>query len=148
MTALTTSKTRRAMLGVIGFGTTALAISVAPAIAAPPAPSKDLPSVEAAWAEWKRYRAAYNAQPENADDESLLDRADEMEKIIQKAGGSSPRIAEIKLWIALSSMVHYSGEDNALHREDHAYLAAHASEMDWNTQLVIGAIGALRSVEA
>lgn len=147
MTTPTTNPTRRAMLGAIGLGTTtALALTVAPALAAHATPLKDLASVEAAWTEWKRCRAAFNAQTD--EDISLLDRADKMEEIIVKARGTSPRIAEIKLWVALSSMVNYAGEDNALNREDFSFFVQHAAEMDWHTQLVIGAMGVLRGVEA
>lgn len=134
--------TRRALLGGAGI---AAALAAAPITAAATAAQSD-PRLEALFADWQRCRNAIENSGDLADDDAdqpYWDRIDAAEIAILNAPDATPRLATMRLWIALQHSILGKEATMAINNVDLAYFLARAETYDWNERHIINAIAAL-----
>jgi len=126
------------------------AMAIAPVVIASPATAMFAQGkAEAAFADWKATRHALNT---STDDDVLEDpnhpiwsRLKRAEHIIRDSKEVGARVAEIRLWVSLTSDLLYTAEQEALQREDVDWLIVNADDPEFSTVMALRAIKALRS---
>ena len=144
--AIPAETTRRALFAVAGLASLAI---VTPALAAVAGPSDDA-DIERHWhARAQAYRE-FEADPHVLDDDDAADpywaRIDAAEIAILNSPASTPRAAEIRLWVAWSHARSSSlaGSDVLVAQGNYEALQNAQPRFDWHEKLIFAAIGNLR----
>lgn len=135
---------RRGLLGAAPVAAVAFAMPAA-ALAVP---SSDAQIVAA----WERRVAAfhtYNGSPmhDEGAEKMFWPLVDQCDKFIQQATATTPRGAEIQIWLGLHNSAAWSKNDEAaMLARDLDYLIKHEKTFDWDVLPMIGAIRSLRAM--
>lgn len=128
---------RRSLLGFTGVG--ALALAAPTVVAASP-----LADVEASFAQWKdALFRLNNDRGDEAYDDRLWEKLDKAELEIGLSDAVSPRLAAIRVWIALQCEVESVDQLNAVAREDLPFFLASIKDQARHVQTMIQALHAL-----
>lgn len=74
---------------------------------------------------------------------------DDCDRIIHATTAKTPRGVEIQIWTGLhNSSAYHAEEENAILREDLAWIEANASAFDWDALPMIAALRSLRLMGA
>jgi len=143
-TSMHAETTRRALFGAAGLASVAI---VTPAIAAITHADTD---IERHWHDRARAYREFEADPHVMDDDDAADpywaRIDAAEIAILNSPTSTPRAAEIRLWVAWSHTRSSSvaASDVLVAQGDFAALQNAQPRFDWHEKLIFAAIGNLR----
>ena len=137
---VSTDTTRRALLGGAGLLASAVVIGATATAAEPHA---DLERLFAAWQASITRINDLNISLTPAEDEALWAVVDNAEEAIRASAAKSPRIAEMRLWIALQHMTTSYADSAACCSENLAALLANEVERDWEQRVAISALRAL-----
>lgn len=137
---MTANPTRRSLI-CLASGVGAAALLVGGVAAANPTSE-----VEAAFADWKAVRQACDDDPEgwNADHPGW-ERMNRAEDTIDNSPETGARVAEIRLWVALTYGLVADKQHKAIRREDIDWLLSSLEEGDYPERSMLRAIRALRS---
>lgn len=101
----------------------------------------------AAWERIKAARLAYNAAPMDSDEaETAFDRAmNYNEPLIANTIATTARELEIVMWLHLLHIAHTNRDEADIFAEDVDALSARRDTLDFNQELLVSAITALRA---
>jgi hypothetical protein len=134
---------RRAMLGGAGLIATVAATGTAAFSSAP----NTLADLERHFSAWKSAITFINssryAHLSGKQEVPLWRQVDGAETAIVKARLQSPRVAAMRLWVALEHLSQEKADSDAICREDLAHFLANEEDRDWEDRTIIGALRAL-----